>query len=53
MEVTVRLPFGPKEVYVDLNLGPSDDASREYINFGCTGEFLYLMLSRSNSSPAL
>lgn len=46
-------PFGPNGLYVDHNLTPSGDTSREYINFGRTGELLYLMLSRSGSAAAL
>lgn len=46
-------PFGPHGLYVDLNLTPSGDTSREYINFGRTGELLYLMLCRSSSAAAL
>ena len=40
-------PFGPNALYEDLNVLPSGSASREYINFGRTGEILYLMLCRS------
>lgn len=40
-------PFGPNAVYEDLNITPSGSASREYINFGLTGELLYKMLCRS------
>lgn len=42
-------PFGANGLYVDLNL----DGSREYINFGRTGELLYLMLCRSAHVDAL
>jgi hypothetical protein len=41
-------PFGPHAVYEDLNVKPnSGNPSREYINFGRTGEIMYLMLARS------
>jgi hypothetical protein len=40
-------PFGPNALYEDLNISPSGAVSREYINFGRTGELLYLMISRS------
>jgi hypothetical protein len=46
-------PFGPNALYEDLNLSPSGGVTREYINFGRTGELLYLMLSRSSSADAL
>jgi hypothetical protein len=46
-------PFGPSGLYVDLNLTPSGDTSREYINFGRTGELLYLMACRSSSGASL
>lgn len=39
-------PFGPNALYEDLNI-KNNVLSREYINFGRTGELLYLMLSRS------
>ncbi len=37
-------PFGPAALYIDLNT----NAGREYINFGRTGELLYMMLVRSS-----
>jgi hypothetical protein len=40
-------PFGPNAFYEDVNVTPNDGAGREYINFGRTGELLYLMLCRS------
>lgn len=46
-------PFGPSGLYVDLNLAPSGDTSREYINFGRTGELLYLMACRSSDAASL
>ena len=45
-------PFGPDGLYEDLNVKGSS-VSREYINFGRTGELLYLMLSRSKSAKVL
>ena len=41
-------PFGPDGLYEDLNIR-AGRTSREYINFGRTGELLYLMLCRSKS----
>ncbi len=46
-------PFGPAGLYEDLNISPSGAASREYINFGLTGELLYKMLCRSESAEQL
>jgi len=47
-------PFGPHAIYEDLNIKPGGGApSREYINFGRTGELLYLMLARSKYREAL
>lgn len=46
-------PFGPDALYEDLNVGESGSASREYINFGRTGEMLYLMLCRSERRAEL
>jgi hypothetical protein len=41
-------PFGPGALYEDLIANPSSgNVSRDYINFGRTGELLYLMLCRS------
>lgn len=40
-------PFGPNALYEDLNLSTGGSPTREYINFGRTGELLYLMLCRS------
>jgi hypothetical protein len=41
-------PFGGNSLYEDLNvMEKTGTANREYINFGRTGELLYLMLSRS------
>ncbi len=42
-------PFGPSALYEDLIGNPSSGTvSRDYVNFGRTGELLYLMLSRSS-----
>lgn len=47
-------PFGNQAIYEDLAISPQNDsATREYINFGRTGELLYMMLARSSSAPAL
>ena len=46
-------PFGPNALYEDLNINAAGDVSREYINFGRTGELLYLMLCRSSSAAEL
>lgn len=40
-------PFGPHGLYEDLHISPSGGVSREYINFGLTGELLYKMLCAS------
>ena len=42
-------PFGPNSLYEDLNI----TGGREYINFGRTGELLYLMLARSSRKAEL
>jgi hypothetical protein len=42
-------PFGPSALYIDLNISPiTGQPSREYINFGRSGELLYVMLARSS-----
>lgn len=47
-------PFGPSALYIDLNLsGATGKAVREYINFGRTGELLYMMLCRSSQRAEL
>jgi hypothetical protein len=46
-------PFGPNALYEDLNITSTGQVSREYINFGRTGELMYLMLSRSKRSEEL
>lgn len=40
-------PFGPAAIFEDLSI-KQDATSREYINFGRSGELLYHMLSRSS-----
>ena len=45
-------PFGSEALYEDLNIRRSN-TSREYINFGRTGELLYLMLCRSKFAEVL
>lgn len=40
-------PFGPAASFEDLSI-KQGGTSREYINFGRTGELLYLMLARSS-----
>jgi hypothetical protein len=46
-------PFGPNALYEDLNITHAGKVSREYINFGRTGEIMYLMLSRSKRREEL
>ena len=46
-------PFGPNALYEDLNVTPTDAVGREYINFGRTGELLYLMLCRSSHAAEI
>ena len=46
-------PFGPNAIYEDQISTASGSVSRDYINFGRTGEILYLMLSRSTSREQL
>ena len=46
-------PFGQDCLYEDVRVAASGTATREYINFGRTGELLYLMLCRSSSSGEL
>ncbi len=43
-------PFGAHALYIDLN---ATGLSREYINFGRSGELLYLMLARSSRRDQL
>ena len=46
-------PFGSSCLYEDLNITATNKVSREYINFGRTGELLYLMFCRSSSADML
>ena len=46
-------PFGASCLYEDLNINAANKVSREYINFGRTGEVLYLMLCRSSSAKTI
>lgn len=46
-------PFGPNALYEDLNISPAGTPTREYINFGRTGELLYLMICRSEYKEAV
>lgn len=46
-------PFGPNALYEDVNMTPSGSVTREYINFGRTGELLYMMLCRSAGAADL
>jgi hypothetical protein len=47
-------PFGPSAIYEDLISNPSSGTvSRDYVNFGRTGELLYLMLCRSTFKDEL
>lgn len=46
-------PFGPNAIYEDQISTASGNVSRDYINFGRTGELLYLMISRSTSRAEL
>ena len=41
-------PFGQSCLYEDVNISAQGKTTREYINFGRTGELVYLMLCRSN-----
>jgi hypothetical protein len=45
-------PFGSAAIFEDLSI-KEDGTSREYINFGRTGELLYLMLARSSLRVSL
>ncbi|OFV84186.1 MAG: hypothetical protein A2W26_09480 [Acidobacteria bacterium RBG_16_64_8] len=40
-------PFGPNALYEDLDVRPDGSLERQYINFGRTGELLYMMLCRA------
>ena len=46
-------PFGEECLYEDIRVTPQGTPSREYINFGRTGELVYLMLCRSTSADLL
>jgi len=46
-------PFGRECLYEDVRVTAAGTPSREYINFGRTGELLYLMLCRSGSAKKL
>ncbi len=46
-------PFGTNAVYEDVIIDKHGEARRDYINFGRTGELLYLMLSRSQCAHQL
>ena len=45
-------PFGPAALYEDLNIS-NGKAERQAINFGRTGDLLYMMLSRSSRAADL
>ncbi|HLW00374.1 MAG TPA: hypothetical protein VKT82_17035 [Ktedonobacterales bacterium] len=46
-------PFGPEGLYIDLGITDGMKTQPQYINFGRTGELLYLMLCRSAQRDAL
>lgn len=46
-------PFGKDALYEDAIIGVSGSANRDYINFGRTGELLYLMLCRCENAKDL
>lgn len=46
-------PFGGDCLYEDVRVSSTGTPTREYINFGRTGELLYLMLCRSSSADKL
>ena len=45
-------PFGPAAIFEDLSI-KQDATSREYINFGRSGELLYHMVARSSARDRL
>jgi hypothetical protein len=45
-------PFGPAVLYEDLNI-TATKTERQYINFGRTGDLLYMMICRSSLSSDL
>jgi len=46
-------PFGESCLYEDVGISAQDKTTREYINFGRTGELLYLMMCRSSSATGI
>jgi hypothetical protein len=46
-------PFGTNAVYEDAIIDKHGEAKRDYINFGRTGELLYMMLARSSHAKQL
>jgi hypothetical protein len=46
-------PFGPNAIYEDQISHSTGKVGRDYVNFGRTGELLYLMLARSTARSAL
>ncbi len=46
-------PFGKSCLYEDVGISAQDKPTSEYINFGRTGELLYLMMCRSGSATEL
>lgn len=46
-------PFGEDCLYEDVGISAQDKSTRDYNNFGRTGELAYLMLCRSSSADAL
>jgi hypothetical protein len=47
-------PFGPHALYVDVGISPTTERpTRQYINFGRSGELFYAMLARAASRDAL
>ncbi len=46
-------PFGPNAIYEDIAITATGGFERQYINFGRTGELLYMMLCRSQSATLL
>jgi len=46
-------PFGPNALYEDLDVRPDGSLERQYINFGRTGELLYMMLCRAAGAARL
>lgn len=46
-------PFGSNALYEDQHILPTGNPTRDYINFGRTGELLYLMICRSEHKQEL